>query len=174
MAELTGLPIAVAGNTGLTESTQSQTLGILAWDGAGNGYRYVKFAGAYITGEVVYMDNAWLATRLTNTSRGFVGIVMANQTANYYGWVQVFGVNTFVWADTGCTTADPVIAPATTDLGHLAVNTSGDTGIGIDGIHVATDPNSCGSTALGTSALSAPCTITLSFPFITGRFSVSS
>lgn len=174
MAELTGFPALFTGNTTVSESAASTVVGTLAQDVAGNLYRYVKFGFAAITGEVVVMDSAWSAARLSNTSRGFVGITLANQTTNYYGWVQIYGVNTFCWADTGVTTADPVLAPVTTDLGHLAVQTSGDVSIGIWGIHASTAPDSCASTALGTSAVSAPCTVILAHPFITGAFSISS
>jgi len=174
MAELTGSPHLIGGNTTDSQTTARHIVGTVARDASGNEYRYVQFGVAAINGEVVVMDNTWTTSRLSSTSRGFVGIALATQAANAFGWVQVYGVNSFVWADTGVTTADPVLAPVTTDLGHLAVQTSADTSIGIWGLHVATAPDSCASTALGTSALSAPCTVLLTYPLITGSFSISS
>ena len=174
MAELSGGPQLFAANTSDSSSTAKHTVGFLAHDTSYNQYRYVQFNFAAINGEVVSMDGTWTAGRLTNTSRGFVGVALTTHTANYYGWAQVFGVNAFVWADTGVTTADPVIAPATTDLGHVAVATSADTGIAIFNMKFTVAPDSCASTALGTSAVSAPGTAILAYPFITGQFCVSS
>ena len=174
MAELTGFPVAFAGNTSISDTTQKHTLGFLAADNAGNLYKYVQFGAAAINGEVVAFDGTYITSRLTSTSRGFVGVALATQAANAFGWVQVYGVNAFVWADTGVTTADPLIAPATTDLGHVAVATSADTSVAIFNMKFTTAPDSCASTALGTSALSAPGTAVLAFPFITGQFMVSS
>jgi hypothetical protein len=35
-------------------------------------------------------------------------------------------------------------------------------------------PNSCASTLLGTSALAAPCTVILNYPFVSGQFLLTS
>ena len=149
-------------------------MGFIAHDNAGNQYRYVQFGAAAVNGEVVAMDGTWTTSRITTASRGFLGVALATQAANAFGWVQVFGVNSFVWADTGVTTADPVIVVATTDLGHVGVATSGDVSIAIFNMKFTTAPDSCASTALGTSATSAPGTAILAYPFVTGAFNISS
>lgn len=174
MAGLSGFPQAFTGDTSASDTTQKHTLGFLAADASGNLYKYVSFGAAAVNGEVVAFDGTYTTSRLTNTSRGFVGIALATQTSSTFGWVQVYGVNSFVWADTGVTTADPLIAAATTDLGHVAAATSGDTNVGIFNMKFTTPPDSCASTALGTSAVSAPGTAILAFPFITGQFCVTS
>jgi hypothetical protein len=174
MAQLSGSPALVQGDTSISHTTAVHTVGMLAHDASGNQYRYIQFASAVINGELVVIDHTWTGTRLSAALRGYVGVALTTQAANAFGWVQVYGVNTFVWADSGVTTADGAIAPVTTDLGHLALQTSADTGIAIFGIRACTAPDSCASTALGTSALSAPCTAQLNFPYITGQFFVGS
>ncbi len=174
MASLSGNPQVVQGDTSISHTTAVHTVGMLAHDASGNQYRYIQFASAVINGELVVIDHTWSGTRLSAALRGYVGVALATQAANAFGWVQVYGVNTFVWADSGVTTADGVIAPVTTDLGHIALATSADTSVAIFGMRACTAPDSCASTALATSALSAPCTVQLNYPYITGQFFVGS
>lgn len=174
MAELSGFPQALGGNTSISDTTAKHTVGFLAADAAGNLYKYVKYGAAAVNGEVVVFADDYVTSRITTGSRGFVGIALATQAANAFGWAQVYGVNSFVWADTGVTTADPLIVVATTDLGHVGVATSADTNVGIFNMKFTTAPDSCASTALGTSATSAPGTAILAFPFISGQFCVTS
>ena len=176
MAELSAQgPVIHTGATTVVDSTQAQKLGMRAYDVDGNEYVYVDFQESFIAGEWACFDNAYLATQLTATSRGFVGVVIGVVSASdRFGWVQVRGVHTSAWATSGATTIEAVIVAATTDLGHVSTATSADTGIHLSGVHVATAPDTCASTALSTSALAAPCTVVLNYPFISGTFAVSS
>jgi hypothetical protein len=151
-------------------------------DNSGNVFVLVDFGvnvptNGWQQGEwCTYSLSTYAALRLSAANRGFVGVVMASGITSTlrYGWVQVYGVNAFAWANTSATTATPITVPVTTDLGTVTVSTSADTGVAMFGALVVGDPNSCASTALGTSALAAPCTVILNYPFITGQFVVSS
>lgn len=176
MAELSGQgPIAFHGATTVVDSSAAQKVGTRAFDVDGNEYVYVDFQESCIAGEWVSFDSTYLATQLTSTSRGFVGVVIGTVSASdRFGWVQVRGVHTAAWATSGATTVEAVIIAATTDLGHVSTATSADTGIAVFGAHVASAPDTCASTALSTSAVAAPCTVILNYPFVTGQFAVSS
>jgi hypothetical protein len=122
----------------------------------------------------VSIDSAYAARQLTSSARGWVGVVVATVSASdRFGWVQVYGVNTFAWATSDATTAFEAIVAATTDIGHISTVSTSNDGITIQGVHVATVPDTCASTALSTSALAAPATVILNYPFITGSLSVA-
>lgn len=176
MAELSGQgPVAHSGATSVIDSTQAIKFGSRGVDVDGNEYVYVDFQQALAIGEWVSFDHNYAATRITSTSRGYVGIVVGTVSASdRFGWVQVRGVNTFAWASSGATTADPIVIAATTDLGSVGTGTSADTSVAVFNAKVCTAPDTCASTALSTSALAAPCTVILMYPFITGQFAVSS
>ena len=176
MAELSAQgPVVHSGATSVVDDTQIGKLGRRAYDVDGNEYVYVDFQESFIRGEWCAFDSGYLATQLTAASRGFVGIVDGTVSASdRFGWVMVRGVHTAAWATSGATTVDPVVIAATTDLGHVATGTSADVSILVQGAHVATAPDTCASTALSTSALAAPCTVILNYPFVAGVFSVSS
>ncbi len=176
MAELSGQgPIIHSGATSEVDSSQKIKLGQRALDVDGNEFVYVDFQESFIRGEWCAFDHAYLATQLTAASRGWVGVVDGTVSASdRFGWVQVRGIHTAAWATSGATTVDPVVVAATTDLGHVATGTSADVSILIAGAHIATAPDTCASTALSTSALAAPCTVTLNYPYISGAFSVTS
>lgn len=176
MAELSAQgPVVHTGATSVVDDVQQGKLGRRAYDVDGNELVYVDFQESCIAGEWVAFDSSYLATQLTAASRGFVGVVVGTVSASdRFGWVMVRGVHTAAWATSGATTVDPVVVAATTDLGHVATGTSADTSILITGAHIASAPDTCASTALSTSALAAPCTVILNYPFISGVFSVSS
>lgn len=176
MAELSGQgPILFHGATTVVDTSAAQKLGLRAYDASGNEYVYVDFQESCIAGEWVVFDHNYAASQLTAASRGFVGVVTGTVSASdRYGWVQVRGVHTAAWATSGATTADPVVIAATTDLGHVATGTSADVSVAVFGAKIATAPDTCASTALSTSALAAPATVVLNYPFVTGQFAVSS
>ena len=157
-------------------------LGTHQTDLSGNEFVLVDFgvnvpANGWQQGEFcTFILTTYAAARMTASGRGFVGVVMsANITSTLrYGWVQVYGVNTFAWANTSVTTAMGLTVPVTTDLGTIGASASTDVSVALFGCLAVTDPNSCASTALGTSALAAPCTVILNYPFITGQFWVGS
>jgi hypothetical protein len=176
MAELSGQgPIIHSGATSEVDSTQKIKLGSRGYDVDGNEVVYVDFQESCIAGEWVAIDSGYLATQLTAASRGPVGVVVGTVSASdRFGWVMIRGIHTAAWATSGATTVDPVVVAATTDLGHVATGTSADVSILVAGAHIATAPDTCASTALSTSALAAPCTVILQYPFISGAFSVTS
>ena len=176
MAELSAQgPSLHSGATSVIDSAQMVKLGSRGIDTDGNEYVYVDFQQALAIGEWVSFDHNYAATRITAASRGFVGIVVGTVSASdRFGYVQVRGVNTFAWASSGATTADPIVIAATTDLGAVGTGTSADTSVAVFNAKVCTAPDTCASTALSTSALAAPCTVILMYPFITGQFNVSS
>lgn len=178
MAELSGQgPIIAPSATSIVDTSASQLikLGQRASDVDGNEYVYVDFQESCIRGEWVSFDHTYAASQLTAASRGWVGVVDGTVSASdRFGWVMVRGIHTAAWATSGATTADPVVVAATTDLGHVATGTSADVSIAVYGAKVCTAPDTCASTALSTSALAAPCTVMLNYPFVTGQFAVSS
>lgn len=176
MAELSAQgPVVHTGATSVVDDVQQGKLGRRAYDVDGNELVYVDFQEACIAGEWVSFDSNYLASQLTATSRGFVGVVVGTVSASdRFGWVMVRGVHTAAWATSGATTIEAVIVAATTDLGHVSTATSADTGILVSGAHIASAPDTCASTALSTSALAAPCTVVLAYPFISGALAVSS
>lgn len=162
-------------------------LGTKTQDAVGNEYVLVDFGASQPTvgfhyGEFVVYDHTFTATRLTDTSIGYVGVVMAGSaagtitTTNRYGWVQIYGVHTAAWGSTSITTAltgHPLSVFATSDLG--SVGSKGvSTALGgvIFGARAVSAPDSCASTALSTSALAAPFSVQLNYPFITGALNV--
>lgn len=178
MAELSAQgPVLHSGATSVVDSSGGQAvkLGTRGVDVDGNVYVYVDFQQALSNGEWVSFTSAFLAIRLTNTARGWVGVVAATVSASdRFGWVQVYGVNTFAWASSDATTTFEAILAATTDLGSISTVSTSNDGITVHGVHVATAPDTCASTALSTSALMAPCTVVLNYPFVTGSLSVAS
>jgi hypothetical protein len=176
MAELSGQgPVLHSGATSVVDDTQIGKLGRRAYDVDGNEYVYVDFQEACIRGEWVVFTSAYAASQLTSTSRGFVGVVDGTVSASdRFGWVMVRGIHTAAWCTSGSSSGFPVIAAATTDLGTVdTLGTSVDASFAISGVLVASAPDTCASTALSTSALAAPATVILNYPFITGVVSVA-
>lgn len=168
MAELSGQgPILHHGATSVIESEAKNKLGQRAKDADGNEYVYVDFQESCIVGEWVAFTSAFAASQLTATSVGWVGVVVGVVSASdRFGWVQVYGVNSFAWATSGSSSGAPVIIAATTDLGHVATDATSAQTIKVWGVLVASSPDTCASTALSTSALAAPCTVILNYPFV--------
>lgn len=176
MAELSGHPTAFSGATSVIDSTQATKLGVRGVDTDGNIYVYVDFQQALIRGEFVCLDSSYLATRLTTTSRGWVGVVVGTVSASdRFGWVQVYGTNSYALATSGSSSGFPAILIATTDLGAIdTLGTSVDASIAISGILVTATGDTCGTTALSSSSVVVPSSVMLNFPFITGVNSVAS
>jgi hypothetical protein len=176
MAELSAQGAVVHhGATTVIDTAAAQKVGMRASDVDGNLYVYVDFQQALTRGEFVAFDSAFLATRLTVTSRGWVGVVVGTVSASdRFGWVQVWGTNTFALATSGSSSGFPAVLVATTDLGAIdTLGTSVDASFAITGILVASSPDTCASTALSSSSVAAPCTVLLNFPFVTGSVSVA-
>jgi len=94
------------------------TLGSVYWKG-GKAYRYVQFvdAVAYIAGHVLTWANA-TGTAVTNDRSGgsavfatrAVGVALGVMTENYYGFMQVSGINADVQTDTGVAAGEALVA----------------------------------------------------------------
>jgi len=165
-----------------SDASKIPALGTRCRDHQGNEYVLVDFGASQPTtgfqgGEFVSFDHNYLATRITTTSRGWVGVIMAARgvtgtitTTNRYGWVQVYGINTFAWGSSDITSLTMLFVPATTDLGYLGSALVATTVmLAIYGVIARTAPDTCASTALSTSALAAPFTVQLNYPFVTGN-----
>lgn len=175
MSELSAQgPVLHSGATSVVDSTQAIKFGTHGFDVDGNEYVYVDFQEACISGEWVSFNKDFAAIQLTSAARGWVGVVAGTVSASdRFGWVQVRGVCTNAWATSDASTAFEVIVAATTDIGSIQTVSTSNDGIAVHGVHVSTAPDTCASTALGTSALVAPCTVLLNYPFITGSVSVA-
>jgi hypothetical protein len=170
MAELSAQgPVIHSGATSVVDSTQAIKFGTRGKDVDGNEYVYVDFQESCIAGEWVSFDSTFKATQLTNTSRGWVGVVVGTVSASdRFGWVQVYGLHSAAWATSDSSSGLPAIVAATTDLGTITTDGTSAQTIGVQGVLVCSSPDTCASTALSTSALAAPATVMLNYPFVTG------
>lgn len=168
MANITNL-VGSAGSASPTSevhSSQAERLGQLAMDGDGNIYMYVDFQESCIAGEWVVVNHNYAASQLSSTATGYVGVVVGTVSASdRFGWVQVYGVHTSAWGTSGITSGEALVVAATTDLGHVAGMTT-TVGIAVFGAIARSAPDTCASTALSTSALAAPFTVQLNFPYV--------
>ena len=168
MANITNLvgSVGSASPTSEVHSSQAERLGQLAMDSDGNIYQYVDFQEACVAGEWVAYGGDFLASQLTNTSRGWIGVVVGTVSASdRFGWVQVYGRHTAALGSSDVTSGGTLIASATTATGGVYPATT-TVGVVIYGAVARSAPDTCASTAL--SADAAPFTVDLNFPFITG------
>jgi hypothetical protein len=92
MAELSGQgPVGLPQATTVATTDALIALGTRARDAAGNEYVYVSFGETLTAGGWVQVRNG-VATRMSATSRGPVGIVITSVTSIDNGWVQIYGV----------------------------------------------------------------------------------
>lgn len=172
MAELSGQgPILHSGATSVVDTAQAVKLGARAVDVDGNEYVYVDFQESCHQGEFVSFDSSYLATQLTSTARGFVGVVAGTVSASdRFGWVMVRGVFVDAWASSGSSAAGVAIATVTTDMGAISTVAIGTGGIAVYGVALTGSPDTCASSdaALAGTSLHGTVTVILSYPFITG------
>ncbi len=182
MGNITGRAGAAMGGATselFSDASKIPQLGTRATDDSGNEFILVDFgssqpATGFHYGEYVSFDQNYLATRITTTSRGWVGVVMAGAGANTitttlrYGWVQVYGINTFTWGTSDVTSATMLYVVATTDIGYLQGLATTTDVLGIFGVRAVSAADSCASTALSTSSLAAPFSAQLTYPFVSG------
>ena len=180
MAELSGQgPVIFSGATSIVDVNSATVpapykLGMHGFDVDGNEYVYVDFQQALLAGEWVVFNQSYAATRITGASTsaslmGWVGVVIGTVSASdRAGWVQVRGIHTAAWATSDATTNGIPVVYATTDQGGISTAATSGQGTVLYGVHICTDPDTCASTALSTSATLAPCTVMLNYPFITG------
>ena len=92
MAELSGQgPVVHPQSTTVATTDALIALGTRARDAAGNEYIYVSFSETLTAGGWVNIRNG-IATRMSATSKGPVGIVITSVTSLDNGWVQIYGV----------------------------------------------------------------------------------
>lgn len=122
MPGLTG-PIQGFQGVGTSEVSTSEKnlLGTIGYErgNPANVYLFVRFDTAVVAGEMVAIDQNFLATQLTSTSVGRVGVVQSAASSSNYGWVQIRGTSTIAAGTSGMTSAMIAFAPATTDHGHF-------------------------------------------------------
>ncbi|MCU0521425.1 MAG: hypothetical protein MUF84_12115 [Anaerolineae bacterium] len=145
-------------------------LGTRARDTAGNEYIYLDFDAIKYAGELVTWDAAYLATDCGATTVGFIGVVVGDvSTSDKAGWVQIYGINTFVLAGSALTSGFLMVG-ATTDGLSVPVN-QGTSGLGyaihnmnaVTSASTATTPHS--SDLEGTSAIGV-FTARLNYPYV--------
>jgi hypothetical protein len=175
MAELSNQgPVLFSGATSVVDvntvaSPPPTKFGQRGTDIDGNVYIYCDFQETFIAGEWAAISSTYLATQITSTTRGWVGVVVGVVSASdRAGWVQVYGIHSAAWATSDSSSGFPAIVAATTDLGTITTDGTSANTIGIQGVLVASSPDTCASTALSTSALAAPCTVILNYPFVSG------
>lgn len=118
--------VASHGATSQVDSTQQVTLGSWGIDGDKNLYMYVDFQESFVAGEVVVINHVFQASQITNTSCGWVGIVIGTVSASdRFGWVQVYGYHSAALGTSGITSGAPLVISATTSVGHFDAMTSG-------------------------------------------------
>jgi len=172
MAQLTQRPMAFHGATSIVDSTQHPPLGTIGTDTNGYEYIYVDFQAAFIIGELVAYDEDYLATFLTSTSIGPVGVVCGTVSASdRFGWAMIKGK------------ATSVVGTSNITDGGLLMGGAGTTGAGLANAYLqASDAGNIIYNAIarsaGTSATSfvvgdgstqgSTFTMQLNYPFVLG------
>lgn len=148
------------------------TVGELAKDKDGNIYCLVDFQDATLgasgsgAGEVVVFNGNYEASKPTSTSRGRIGVVMANdRTSDKKGWVMVFGRYSGAWATSGVTSAGLLFIPVTSDAGYFDEMTTTNANVvygawARSASSTATSPGGFSSTVLGLID------VELNFPYV--------
>ncbi|HUX00276.1 MAG TPA: hypothetical protein VMY35_04785 [Phycisphaerae bacterium] len=172
MANLTQRPMAFHGATSIVDSTQHPPLGATGVDTNGYEYLYVDFQAPFIAGELVVLDENYLATFLTSTSVGAVGVVMGTVSASdRFGWVMVRGQATSVVGTSNIADGGVIMGAAgTTGAGMAAAyNQASDAGNIIYGAIARSAGTSATSFTVGDgSTQGSTFTMQLHYPFVLG------
>jgi hypothetical protein len=179
MANLTGTPMAAPFPTSEVVSTSqvnAPKLGQRYRDDAGNEFMVVDFQQALVPGEFVVIDVANLASRLTATSHGKVGVVCATtSTSDTKGYVQIYGLYAGAAGTSNVATSSYLTPNASwCDIG--VVDGAPSSGAGAQLIYNAfaftapdsatTSPASSFVTAAGTSSTAIGFSIWLAYPYV--------
>lgn len=129
MASLSNQPTVAPFATSDTKATSDYRgpFGAVYYDPANpqNAYMLVDCQAAFVVGEVVVIDGSGLASRITSTSVGLVGVIVATVSgSDTAAYAQIEGDNASAILTSGVTTAAFLIAPATTDGGYLDILTT--------------------------------------------------
>jgi len=182
MANLTGIAAPFPTSATVGSSVPSPTLGTRWKDAAGNEYMVVDFQQALVAGEWVVVDVANLASRLTTTAHGKVGIVCgAVSTSDTKGYVQIYGLFAGA-AGTSVVATSKFLTPNDSwcDIGVVTGLASSDA-LGTVQIYNAfaftapdsatTSPASSFVTAAGTSSTGIGFSVWLAYPYIVNAVS---
>jgi len=166
---LTGAPAAApfpASDTKPTSEYSGPFGRVFIDDATGSEYMLVDCQEAFTVGEVVVIDVAGLATAITDTSRGRVGIVVATVSgSDTAAYVQISGpTSSSVLCSSGVTTTGQVIANVSTETGSFG-ELSTTAGNVVYGAWAVTAPSTATS-PVGPGALGA---FVLNRPFVMGK-----
>lgn len=122
-----------------------------------NAYRLVDCQAAFVVGEIVVISNEGLASRITNSSIGEVGVIVATVSgSDTAAYAQVEGDNATAILTSGVTTAGFLIAPATSDGGYLDLLTSTEANV-VYGARCTAAPSTATTPFTSDLAASATC-----------------
>lgn len=101
MAQFIGHQLAVVGATDAVHDSALNPVGTVAWDTAGNKWRYMKGIGSTVQGSWVTYDEAGVTALLAANAKGPVAVAGAAIVANKYGWycVEAFSVQAMLAAN---------------------------------------------------------------------------
>ncbi len=153
MASLSPSPAAAPFPTSETQATSIYTgvVGAVLIDpnNPRDSYMLVDCQESFVVGEIVVIDKDALASQVTNTSVGQLGMVVATVSgSDTAAWVQVTGEWSNALVTSGVTTAALLIAPATTDGGYLDILTTAG-GNAVIGGRAITAPSTATSPSAG-------------------------
>jgi hypothetical protein len=170
----TAAPFATSEYVGT--SVADPRLGTRWKDNDGNEYQIVDFQQALVAGEFVVIDSGNLASRLTATSHGRVGVVCGSPTtSDTKGYVQIYGLYAGAAGTSGVATSNLLMPNASWfDIGvvdGLPTSSAGGTQIYNAFAYTAADsattsPASSFVTAAGTSSTAIGFSVWLAYPYV--------
>ena len=178
MANLTAPPSVAPFPTSevVGSSIATPNLGQRYQDKDGNQYQLVDFQQAVVAGEWVSIDSANLATRLTATAHGRVGIACGAATSSdTKGFVQIYGLFTGAAGTSNVATSNLLTPNASwCDIGVVdGLPTSSAGGVQIfnafaftNADSATTSPASSFVTAAGTSSTAMGFSVWLAYPYV--------
>jgi hypothetical protein len=160
MAHLSAAPAAAPFPTSETVGT-SEYKGLFGYvfldpNNPRDKYMLVDCQESLAVGEIVVIDKDGLASQITSSSCGQVGMIVATVSgSDTAAWAQIAGELSNAVVTSGVTTAAFLIAPATTDMGYLDILTSAEANVVYGGraITAASTATSPGGLALALSDL---------------------
>lgn len=192
MAELSAQgPIAHYGATSVPVGTSPLpiTPGARATDAAGNVYVFCNFGTPVYTYLPVAINSAFVASALSTTGRGAIGVAQCGGTSDESGWVQIYGRTQVQLGMGGVSPSDAANGPTTLETvaayNFFVLPTSLSTPVGIgwvsgeagltsnydyviDGMFVAQDasPGDVSAVTSATSHTGGQIAVWLNFPVI--------
>lgn len=102
------------------DAEAKEQMGKIVFDGAtGKAYKYVQFKDAATVGQLVEYTSTsgTLVSPLKSAAVGRVaaGVALTSMTDEYFGWIQISGVNSAVKADGGVAAGAQLVSDASLD-----------------------------------------------------------